>query len=120
MGVSLYFKGDNRNQEEDPSPSMNYRNARDWFSFVGVEMNNEGYGSMAVSEMIERCSEKLAVLAAFPYADEGIATTYGTGEGGCTWIDCGRSDDYMQIRTQDILRYAREAEAAGATEITWG
>ncbi len=115
MSVSLYYEGDKNSIE---SPNMGYRNARDVFEYLGVEFDY--CGSVAVDELIERCSVALAVIGAGVAPSGSLETVTSIGTNGATFIDCGRSDDYMEMRINNILSYAKEAKASGASEITWG
>lgn len=106
-------------QTEDTFYELNLSNAnaRDLLDWLGLPAE---YGEVPVADLIARCRRRLWDEQrnhdpALPGSEEG-----GPDTGRCRVIRVERPADYLRQRTEDLLKLAELAQAAGETTITWG
>jgi hypothetical protein len=63
-------------------------------------------GVIDPNELVTHCLTALFGIVEQPAIDASTPATQGVGDGGATWIDCGRRDGYFNERLTAILGVA--------------
>jgi hypothetical protein len=104
--------------DNDPMVCMSNTNAIRILEHLGLFTNGDEipyYGSLSVEDFEGR----LIVAHALTPVDAGVPMTVTRGAGGATFVDCGRSPNYLQDRFAQLEQLAGFAREHGAN-IVWG
>jgi hypothetical protein len=110
--------------QTDPEVNVSNSNARLLLEALGLPFV-DGCGSLGADDFLGRVLTALAVApqdAGVPAHRlvPGESTIFGpVVEGGATFIDCGRSEGYLQERLLQLEEVATAALLAGR-EVSWG
>jgi hypothetical protein len=97
--------------------SLSTANGLDLLDALGIE---ETYSNDPWPIQCCRVLVTVARRKRLGYRSPEIPRSERSAPGRCTFVDCGRSEGYIEQRLSDLSDLLNQAIAAGATHIGWG